>query len=78
MPDSGAFFDFTRACQGHDSCYTTGGSEWDRYVCDRDFRSAMLQDCSTRSGLAAFKCRLLANVYYIGVRIGGEFFFNYT
>jgi hypothetical protein len=85
VPDRGAFFDFGQACASHDTCYTAGGTELDRYKCDRDFLVAMTKSCDVMwpkwwdpSQLKNRRnCYSLAQLYYLGVRLGGSTYFNY-
>jgi len=89
VPDQTYYFDFGSACQAHDACYTTGGSEADRLSCDQAFLSAMLASCVTKwpiAGPGGFLeqlrnrriCNYYAQLYYFGVRVGGGTYFNYT
>ena len=80
IPDSGDVFDFSEACAEHDVCYGHGGDEYDRYLCDREFFSDMLDSCSDmwdRFDRELWQCRSIARTYYIGVRLGGFLFFPY-
>lgn len=55
-------------CDTHDGCYCVGGDSDDRLACDRAFR-----DCIRAAGYP-----LIADIYYMGVRTFGTFFFNYA
>ncbi len=54
-------FNFRHCCDVHDESYWRGGTEGDRERADRAFRQ-----CIHDAGRP-----ILADVYYIGVRIGG-------
>jgi hypothetical protein len=55
-------------CDAHDACYCAGGDADDRLACDRAFR-----DCIRAAGHP-----VIADIYYLGVRTFGRFFFNYA
>lgn len=55
-------------CDAHDACYCAGGDGDDRLACDRAFR-----DCIRAAGHPN-----IADIYYMGVRTFGSFFFNYA
>jgi hypothetical protein len=81
VPDKGEVFDFTAACEAHDACFAThaGGTEPQRKACDDAFFAAMMTSCNDmwagRFDLSALGCRLVAGLYYVGVRLGGWLFF---
>ena len=87
VPDRGAYFDFADACANHDVCYATGGSEFDRYLCDRAFLSDMTASCNAMWPVSSIwdtaqlrsrrLCYGVAYTYYLGVRLGGSAYFNY-
>lgn len=62
-------FDFTESCNQHDICYGQGGDEANRKHCDEQFYESI----KSNSHLGDFG----ATIYYWGVRIAGESFFNY-
>jgi hypothetical protein len=81
VPDTGATFDFTAACQGHDDCYALGGDESARRTCDSNFLSAMQEYCQTTYPTQFFKrwsCNTVATTYYLGVHLFGWLFFPYS
>ena len=58
---------FIECCDAHDLCYCKGGSETERYRCDKRFF-----DCvNNKAGVAT------AWVYYCAVRVFGEPYFDY-
>lgn len=59
--------DIGECCRLHDIAYQVGGSEWDRYSADIQFRL-----CILREGRP-----VVAEIYYWGVRTFGWLFFNY-
>ena len=69
-------FDFTAACANHDACYAAGS---DRQACDVAFREEMITACDTQHPEVydprRYTCLSFAELYYIGVRIFGGFFF---
>ena len=69
-------FDFTAACVRHDACYAGGG---DRLACDTAFRQAMIAAClAQHPGIhdaRRYTCLAFAELYYVGVRLFGGFFF---
>lgn len=70
-------FDFTAACTQHDACYAAGG---DRLACDVAFRQAMISACQTQhpdvSDPRRYTCLTFAELYFVGVRLFGGFFFT--
>jgi glutamate synthase domain-containing protein 1 len=81
VPDSGAVFDFTEACQAHDECYSEGGDEADRNACDRAFLAAMQGSCNEMWPDSPFRrhvCLGVANTYFLGVHFFGWLFFPYS
>ena len=54
-------------CDAHDECYCKGGTDTDRLACDKAFR-----DCIRKESA------IIADIYYLGVRAFGSFFFNYV
>jgi hypothetical protein len=81
VPDSGATFNFTAACEQHDACYAAGGTEADRNACDQAFRAAMQQSCSEMWPSQPLRLRIcngVANTYYLGVHLFGWLFFPYS
>jgi hypothetical protein len=85
-PDGGActgvpdaippIFDFTASCQQHDACYAQAV---DRQACDVAFRQNMIGECDAQhpSALDAnrYACLSFAELYFLGVRVFGGFFF---
>ena len=72
VPDSGATFDFTEACEAHDSCYAAGGTEANRNACDSAFLTAMQASCSEMwpsQPLRLRICQSVATTYYLGVHL---------
>ncbi|UWQ00864.1 hypothetical protein K3X44_10105 [Aliiroseovarius crassostreae] len=70
------FFD-EASWRHHDFGYAVGGDRWDRARCDWKFYRAMLRD-ACRVGLMKRPVRMLlalilATVFYLAVRIGGQF-----
>jgi len=77
VPDTlPGIFDFTEACEEHDACYAEGE---DRLACDLEFRSDLLSACAAQHPATLDARRLLcvtfAELYFIGVRLFGGFFF---
>jgi RHS repeat-associated protein len=68
-PDRPFGFDFSTACQNHDSCYGTCGAS--KQQCDATF----LQDMYAACGDNRF-CRTLANTYFGAVKRAGQSFFD--
>lgn len=67
VPDRGAAFDFYAACKRHDLDYQTCGVP--RWEADERLHDAMLESCADSPAPEA--CRARADVYYVGVRVGG-------
>ena len=70
-------FNFTPACNGHDTCYGTCNS--DKGVCDSAFLAAMQNICSANCGTSMsclFWCNSVAQSYYYGVAVAGQSFYN--
>ena len=74
VPDSPFGFSFGAACAQHDNNYGPG-STVPRAAADRIFYDAMQQACDTQYGGSAM-CHLMADVYFIGVRLFGGFFYE--
>lgn len=66
------FFD-EASWQHHDFGYAVGGDRWDRARCDWKFLSAMLRDARAQRAVLIIPAVLLALIFYIAVRIGGQF-----
>ena len=70
------FFD-EASWRHHDFGYMVGGDRYDRRRCDDKFLVAMLRDAVKQggyfSGLKATAATVIALVFYIAVRIGGQF-----
>lgn len=64
---------FYAACQHHDMCYGSMGS--DKTVCDSDFKAALSNTCSSSSNYG-FSCGVLTSLYYYAVRYLGSSNFN--
>lgn len=65
-------FDFTKACEDHDKCYSTCGQS--KAGCDKQFYNDMRKECS-RIGVwspAYGKCRAYAALYYSAVNKWGQ------
>lgn len=60
-------FNFIECCNAHDLCYCHGGSEEDRYICDRIFFDCVRNKAGT----------IIAWIYYTVVRIAGASHFNF-
>ncbi len=69
-------FDFTEACEQHDACYAEGV---DRLACDLAFREDLIAACVVQHPDAfdprRYACLGFAELYFIGVRLVGGFFF---
>ena len=69
-------FDFTAACERHDTCYSLGV---DRLACDRAFRADLLAACATQHpdalAVGRLLCAVFAELYYLGVTLFGGFAF---
>jgi hypothetical protein len=69
-------FDFTASCEQHDACYAQGV---DRQACDVAFREDMIAECETQHPDALdanrYACLSFAELYFLGVRAFGGFFF---
>jgi hypothetical protein len=69
-------FDFTDACEQHDACYAEGV---DRLACDLAFRQDLIAACTAQHPDAfdarRYACFGFAELYFIGVRLVGGFFF---
>jgi hypothetical protein len=61
-------FDIGECCAVHDMAYQSGGSAFQRWLADREFR-----DCIRAEGRP-----IIAWIYYWGVRWFGWIFFNYS
>ena len=77
VPDTlPGIFDFTEACEEHDVCYAAGV---DRLACDVEFREDLVAACVTQHPDALdarrYLCLTFAELYFIGVRLFGGFFF---
>ncbi|KIC38168.1 hypothetical protein RA27_20625 [Ruegeria sp. ANG-R] len=67
----------------HDFGYAVGGDRWDRARCDWKFLQAMLRDAVTQDGgpiapavvwlVLASEAAVLSLLFYLAVRIGGQF-----
>jgi hypothetical protein len=83
VPDSGPFFDFTKACYNHDECYADSPQgPAARAACDMAFSQQMRASCSEMwpswIDPRLYKCDALATLYYEAVRAGGWLFFYQT
>ena len=70
-------FDFTSACNGHDTCYGTCNSS--RAACDQSLYDDMMNICSQNCGTdvnCLFWCGLAADTYYAGVFWGGGSYYD--
>lgn len=56
----------------HDFGYAVGGDRWDRARCDWKFLAAMLRDAAGQPVFLILPAILLALVFFIAVRIGGQ------
>lgn len=68
---------FTSACQNHDECYASCNA--DKFICDMNFKSDMFRACDENwfmSFPAKSCCYKCAQLYFNGVTIFGEYFFN--
>jgi RHS repeat-associated protein len=64
VPDNYGRYNFTVACQEHDTCYGKSGSSW--LVCNAMFLNDMLNECSklTWDPINQFSCVETAVIYY--------------
>lgn len=78
IPDNFVGVNIKICCQIHDYLYTTGGTEKDRELADRMFRTNMKITVFNDSNLIFRDTNLkLCEVYYIAVRRYGASSFNY-
>lgn len=87
VPDRTPFFDFASACQAHDQCYDQNNTPSGHAACDEQFLVAMRASCDQMwpvSGPWDFfqlrnrrTCYSYAQLYYLGVRIGGLLYLRY-
>lgn len=69
VPDRIGDVDLMNACDSHDLCY--GDGELSRFECDWEFGENIFQDCRDAGHNSIF-CGVLTELYYEGVRWGGE------
>jgi hypothetical protein len=77
VPDTlPGIFDFTPPCQAHDVCYAAGVN---RLACDLKFREDLAGACRAQHpdvfDSRRYTCLGLAELYFLGVRLFGGFFF---
>jgi hypothetical protein len=77
VPDTiPGIFDFTSACASHDLCYA--GGEQSQAECDSQFREDMTALCVAQHPAAfaplRYVCLTFAQLYYVGVRLFGQYF----
>ena len=70
------FFSFRPACDAHDICYQTCGSN--RETCDSSFRSDLFDICSAFRSIRVIyaECIAKASIYYAAVAIAGGIAFE--
>lgn len=69
---------FVLCCDHHDFLYQEGGDKRQRLHADRTFYHCMIKRAwSNKSWVPFFGWFLLANVYYLGVRLFGGKYFNW-
>jgi hypothetical protein len=70
---------FEASCNKHDIGYGIGGDEAKRFECDGKFLIMMLKDTfKEKKWTSRVFYQWWAFAYFLGVRMGGEKFFNYT
>ena len=74
VPDAPFGFNFSNVCAIHDSYYSAS-STVSRAEADRIFYEGLHNTCDTQYG-GSWLCHLSANVYYVGVRLFGGFFYE--
>jgi hypothetical protein len=67
-------WDFTPACNVHDTCYGTCGTV--RKTCDDNFLKAMKKICGKLPDRSRVECFRVAESYYLAVRIVSNFLFE--
>jgi len=75
--DNFVFFNFTKACEDHDRCYSN--CENTKEKCDDQFRKDMMKECDdkVKAGVGSIspslymECVVIAEAYYVGVYILG-------
>lgn len=68
-------FDIGYTCETHDYYYDIGGNKADRLDADRYFRGLIIEHGVNKK--QPIRYAILAQVYYLGVRIFGWRTFNY-
>ncbi len=74
VPDDPSGVSFTAACNYHDGCY--GGHWASRSTCDLIFLGNMIKACNAQWYYHYNACRAWALIYYAGVRIFGQPFYD--
>lgn len=74
VPDSPFGFEYAPSCNNHDMNYSDT-TTMSRAEADAQFRTDMLNTCDTKYD-GSLLCKVTANVYYVGVRILGGFFYE--
>lgn len=74
VPDAPFGYDFSSICAVHDDNYGPS-STVSRYEADTIFREALHEACRAQYG-DAWLCHASAEVYYIGVRLFGGWFYE--
>ena len=75
-PPYGSFF--LASCNHHDYGYWKGCTEDHRKICDKNFLTAMLKDCSTLPWYNKIRYYPWCHAYYRAVRIFGKKAFYYA
>ena len=66
-----------RCCWRHDHLYRRGGTGADRLRVDKRFRGCIQKRLEAKWWIPKFLARMVAQRYYIGVRVFGSEYFNY-
>lgn len=85
VPDRPSSFDFVKPCARHDFGYRNYPKQGrrtpiDRAEVDEQFKIDMRHECDKYKGwrlLKWFHCRMIANIYFAGVRVFGEYAYDY-
>ena len=65
---------FNTACNHHDGCYYTHA--YSRSTCDAIFYKELLATCNANKSNHYYACLGVATLYYLGVRIFGQPFYD--
>lgn len=77
IPDDLWGIDISEACGRHDDAYSTGGDQTMKDNADEDFRDE-IKALLTEGGISYLKATGAADLYYLGVHIGGKEHFKWT